>query len=712
MTAPTPNANLLASDRVRLLCAAVVFVAALVLYFITLAPTVTLVDSGELMFAVKSLGVAHPPGFPLYVLLAHAFTWLPFGSVATRVNVASAVFAAAAAATLTLVVAEMLLSLNALPSRTSQPQKQPQKGERKPKKQAVKDERRDVLPVSGEWPLVGVVACVMAGLLFACSRTLWAYATITEVYTLNTLLITVIFFLMFRWRRRILEDRVKTGKHIPGGGVASRHDRWLVAAALVFGLAMGVHHVSVAVTLPAFALLVFATEGFRFFISRRLVKAALAAFAGLAVYLYLPLAALRSPLLNWGDPRSLERLWWHVTGRQYQVFFESSPNVIGRQLHVFRLLVEREFGTVWLPLALLLAVAGLVAAFKRDRWLFGFLALVVVFDMAWALNYEIAEDKDAYYLPTFLALTIAASFGLAWVAERVRASRLPVQAATALLLILALVVPATAAISNFGFNNRRDYFIARDYIENTLKTIEPNGLLLTDDWQVYSPLLYLREVEGMRRDVVAIDIQQLRRTWYYDYLKAAYPEMMAAASDRVDAFLEDLRHWEQDPDLYQRDATLNQRINTRFYDMLEAFVVNHLSHAPVYATVNVATNAQSQNHELTEWLNKTYDYVPRGLVFQVVNKGAFADAPGVQLETRVLNDGSLRFADDDVVKVKVLPVYRVMMTNRGLYLAAHGRHDQAITAFKEALALDPGYRPAEQGLNESLRALRTNQSAK
>ena len=49
-----------------------------------------------------------------------------------------------------------------------------------------------------------------------------------------------------------------------------------------------------------------------------------------------------------------------------------------------------------------------VALFKRDRTLFWGFALVIIFDMAWALNYEIAEDKDAYYLPTFLTLAIAA----------------------------------------------------------------------------------------------------------------------------------------------------------------------------------------------------------------------------------------------------------------------------------------------------------------
>ncbi|MFL6212594.1 MAG: protein O-mannosyl-transferase family [Blastocatellia bacterium] len=707
MTAPTPTANPLASYRVRLLCAAVVFAAALALYLATVAPTVTLVDSGELIFAARSLGVAHPPGFPLYVLLAHAFTWLPFGSVAARVNVASAVFAAVAAAMLTLVVAEMLLSVDLLPFTANKPKK----GERKPKKQAAKDERRDT-PISSEWRLTYVVASMMAGLLFACSRTLWAYATIAEVYTLNTALITIILFLMFRWRRRILEDRIKSGKLLAGGHVASAYDRWLYGAAFVFGLAMGVHHVSAAVTLPAFAVLVFATEGFGFFISRRLAKAALCAFAGLAIYLYLPLAAMRSPLMNWGDPRTAERIWWHITGRQYQVFFESSANVIGKQFNVFLSLVGREFGTIWLPLALLLAIAGLFAAFKRDRWLFGFLILIVIFDMAWALNYEIAEDKDAYYLPTFLVLTIAASFGLVWLARGLRATRLSMKTATAIMAVLALLLPAIAATNNFRFNNRRGYLIARDYVENTLKTIEPNGLLLTDDWQVYSPLLYLREVEGIRRDVVAIDIQQLRRTWYYGYLNAAYPEMMASARDRVDAFLEDLRHWEQDPDLYQRDAMLNERINTRFYDMLEALVVNHLSRAPVYATVNVATNTQSQNHELTEWLRKTYDFVPRGLVFQVTGKGGFTETPDVQLATRGLNDGSLKFDDDDVVKIKVLPVYKVMMTYRGLYLAAQGHHDRAVAAFKEALALDPTYKAAEQGLNESLRALRANESMK
>ena len=114
---------------------------------------------------------------------------------------------------------------------------------------------------------------VGAGLLMAFSRTLWAYATITEVYALNTLLILLVFFLVVRWRRRIIETRTDSNAAV------TTHDTWIYAAAFVFGLAMGVHHVTVALTLPAIAAVVYRTEGLKFFTSRRLLYAALISIA-------------------------------------------------------------------------------------------------------------------------------------------------------------------------------------------------------------------------------------------------------------------------------------------------------------------------------------------------------------------------------------------------------------------------------------------------
>src|SRR5581483_8273259 len=133
-----------------------------------------------------------------------------------------------------------------------------------------------------------------------------------------------------------------------------------------------------------------------------------------------------------------ERIWWHVTGRQYQVFFDFSPEIVGRQFKVFLSLIGREFGFNWLPLGLLMALMGLIALFKRDRTLGWCFVMVIAFDMAWALNYEIAEDKDAYYLPTFLTLSMAAGYGVVWLINRLRRARLPAKLIVGISVIVAL----------------------------------------------------------------------------------------------------------------------------------------------------------------------------------------------------------------------------------------------------------------------------------
>ncbi len=669
------------SPRALWLTAAGVFAAALALYSATLAPTVTLVDSGELIVAARTLGVAHPPGFPLYVLLAHLMTLLPFGSVAVRVNFASALFAALAGAVLTLVAAEVLCGCERPPPGDAHA--------RKPRPGAVAPLPSDSHTVAGV-----LTAAMIAGLLLVCSRTLWAYATIAEVYTLNTFLLLLVFLLMLRWRRAVLDKPL----------AARPSDVWLRAAALVFGLALGVHHVTVGLTLPALAVLVLTTAGGGFFRSRRLAWAALWAFVGLSVYAYLPLAAWRSPPLNWGDPRTLQRLWWHVGGRQYLVSLSFSLAGMANQARTFARLVGREFGPPWLPVGLALSIAGLVVLSRRDRTLFWFLLAIAVCNLAYAFNYDIAEDKDAYYLPVFVAAAIGAGVGayalLELVVTRRRGVYVPSVATGTLLLI-----PVVALAGNLPFNNRHNDFVAADYVDNILRTIEPHGLLLTLDWQVCSPLLYTRLIQHSRSDVVVVDVNLLRRSWYFDYLRREYPKLLADSHDEVDAFLQDLRQWEQDPEAYARDPLLNRRIDTRFNAMILAFVRRHLASAPVYLTQDVALNPETRNGDLAKALFANYQFVPQGLVFQLFSDRAEHELAETQLRMRGLADGTLRFDVDDVVTLKVLPVYVSMAYNRGRYLGAHGHPHRAVESFKEALRLDPAFPPAQRALADALRSV-------
>jgi hypothetical protein len=620
-------------------------------------------------------------------MLAHLASLVPFGNVAERINFSSALFAALACAMLTLVVAETIVTASYVVISK--------------KRRAQEKKKSDYSDVN---QLLIFAPAVGAGLLMAFSRTLWSYATITEVYSLNALLILIVLFLMLRWRRLVTQTILSARLHT--GAAITKHDAWLYVAAAVFGLALGVHHVTVGLTLPAVAVIVWKTQGLRFFTARRFLYAALISIGALVVvYAYLPFAASRSPVINWGTPRSLQEIWWHITGRQYRVFFSFSPQLIGTQLVEFCRMLLREFGFAWLPLPLVLAFAGLTAAYKRDRTIFWFLLVIIAADLFYALTYEIAEDKDAYYLPSFISVAVAAGLGIRWLIDITFSKSLSTGRAYCVGGIAVVLTSATALGANWPFNNRRHYLIAHDYVENLLSTIEPNGLLLTQDWQVASPMFYAQQVEERRRDVKIIDVNLLRRSWYFDYLKRTHPDLIERSRDKIEAFVEDLKTWERDPAAFKSNPLLTQKINTSFLEMIQSVVTNETRVGPVYMTRDLLV-ADTTNGAVTQWLSQNYQLVPHGLVFNLATGSGSRDSPDVRLETRGLADGTVHFEQDDVVNLKIRPAYISMLINRGRYLAILNQHQRAIAVFKEALALDPNAALARQGLAESEAKLR------
>ncbi len=141
-----------------------VALAALLVYRLTLAPSISWAhhggDGGDLIAASYHLGVPHPPGYPLYVLIGYLFGRMEClgGDVAFRFNLLSAVCAAGAAGLVTVVIT-----------------------------------RRS-----------GVLAGWLGGLTFAFGPILWSQATITEVYALNALLLGALLLSLFAGRPRWL----------------------------------------------------------------------------------------------------------------------------------------------------------------------------------------------------------------------------------------------------------------------------------------------------------------------------------------------------------------------------------------------------------------------------------------------------------------------------------------------------------------------------
>ena len=212
------------------------FVLTFVVYLSTLSPTIGEADSFEFQVVSYTLGVAHPTGYPLYILLGKLFSLLPFGNVAYRVNLISPLFAS-------LTVVCLYLCLVHLTRHRA--------------------------------------VSLVAALAFAFSRTFWSQAVIAEVYTLNAFFVALLFYLLLK---RISESA----------------DQRINEIAFVYGLSLTNHITMalLAPTIAIYALLAGVWAGLRRTVRNQVFGTLVAAglfLLGLSVYLYIP---LRWPALH------------------------------------------------------------------------------------------------------------------------------------------------------------------------------------------------------------------------------------------------------------------------------------------------------------------------------------------------------------------------------------------------------------------------------
>ncbi len=567
----------------------VVGLAALSLYVATAYPDVGPVDSGELTLAAWTLGVPHPPGFPLYVLLGWAWAHLlPWGNVAWRLNVFSAVAAALAVAALARFAAAV-----AAPAEEK--------------------------PFARAWPGVAAAA------LLAVGSTYWRAALVAEVYALNTLIVVGILGLCL---------------------TAPQRARWAVGLGGLLGLGLGVHPVSTLFVVPF--LLAWAWPGDK--ATRRTrglhllaMVGAVAALVLLILYAGLMWRAGQDPPLNWGAPDTPRRLWWHITAKQYQVnlltaSWSRRATLLGESLRL------------WLgemtPVGWFLGLAGWYVLSRRQRrWGWAFAASTVV-TLLYTASYDIAQDREAYHLPLFAATALGVAPALAWGARRSRARGRA-------LLALGLVVLALAVGVWRGRTLNRGWdTIPADYVYNALGTVAPDALVLTTDWQLYSPTLYKQGVEGFRPDVLVIDLWLWQnRPWYVEAIMRRYPDLAARWQPALGAFLDELWRFEA--------GTLEDtgRIAAAYRELLTRMAT--ASGRPVYLDVNALAHYQEQG---ATWGGVE---VPEGLFFRVYREAPPTTLPPLDWRLDALRDPRARL---DPVEAGIRQYHAVMLFNRARYL--------------------------------------------
>ena len=457
-------------------------------------------------------------------------------------------------------------------------------------------------------------AAALTAALFAFSPTIWRTSITNEVYPLTGLFVVGVIYLLYR----------------------CDNDRIFYFVMYITGLALTNHIIFFSLALPAIIYLIVVYKP-----KPKLVLTGIVfLFMGLSLYLYIVARTIGGAEIAWGNAYNLQRLFWHLTGKQYQVWmFSLSPNEVAGNLVKGLHFLARDF----LYVLVIPVILGFRLLYRQERGVFWLLLGVLVANVLYTINYSI-PDIESYYIPSLAALVIAFAYGLQVLGKYLR---------PAVVLPVALAVP----IVNYNSCTLRHNSFGIDFGRSHVEQLPDSSLFITTHWDVYSPLMYLREVKAWRTDLVVIDKELLRRTWYIRYLEREYPEFYDRVRPSFEAYLEELYKFE-----YNRPYTAYV-IQSRFIRMLERFVETG-SEAGVY----LATPWPDRD---LNTVKPSYGRFPFGLVYRLSR----VDTPEVYdfstLDLRkppVINDSRLRLN---------LDIVRTMLVNNVKYLTTAGEMEAA-----------------------------------
>lgn len=548
-------------------------------YLVTLAPSVTFWDAGEFIAATRTLGIPHPPGTPLFVLIAHLWAaMLPFGEYAVRTNLLSALLSALGAGFLFLFAHETLAPVV-----------------------------RDLPPREGS--LLRNGGAVAAAVIGAFTFTQWQNSNETEVYAVAGATIALTAWLCLVWRRRRREGGaaanmlllilyiagLSIGNHLlallvgpavvmflwstlraePAPDAGVRRREWAEVAvvagtwALLIGMGLGSQPLSILGGVLCSLAMVFAftsgTAAFSF------LGVALAVF-GITTYYFLYLRSGQHPPLNEAQPDNLNSLLLVIRRAQYPVRTPlDDPTVLhgpdnpGRTLGILWLqLINylQYFDWQWangilggipvgkgmLPwrtgftlLFAWLGLEGLMLQRRNDRpgWWLSFTlflttGLVLMLYMNFKIGFSLARElypqaaqhevreRDYFFVVSFIVWGWWAGLGLVSVARQALARRPTARGLAAAVLGLA----ALPFLLNFTAASRRyaaDQRLPGDFAYDLLNSVPPYGILFTYGDNDTFPLWWAQEVAGIRQDVTVVCLALAQTDWYMRQLRDRPP---------------------------------------------------------------------------------------------------------------------------------------------------------------------------------------------
>lgn len=556
--------------------AGIIFLISFVIYFKTIAPTTSFWDCGEFITCAYTLGIPHPPGAPLYLIVGRVFTLIPFVTdIGLRINTISAIASALSIMFTYLIIVHLVKLWRGIPKSI---------------------EDRIILYSSG----------IIGSLSLAFSDTVWFNAVEAEVYAISLFFTAIVVWLILVWNEKA--DNPNS-------------DRYLLLIAYCVGLAISVHLLNI-LALPAVFLIIyfrkfkfelksfFLFSLFAFFIcvmiypgivkwvpnltlsltawfllffsialilftfyaiksKKHITSLILFSFIlivlGTSTYSIVYIRSNLNPAINENDPETIENLvkylnreqygdWSYVERRaplwEYQIKkmyirylgwqFIGKGTAIGNDGFITETISFKGLWGIGFPF--LFGIFGLVHHFFKDRKrAFTILILFLLTGLAIILYLNQPDpqprERDYVYVGSYFAFALWIGIGIAGAMEAIL-DMLKTQnrnfklAGLVLSGLIALIIsPVNLLANNYHTHDRTGNYVAFDYSYNILQSCEENAFLFTNGDNDTFPLWFLQYVYGIRTDVRVINLSLLNTSWYIKQLKYQEPRVPISLSD-------------------------------------------------------------------------------------------------------------------------------------------------------------------------------------
>jgi hypothetical protein len=577
-------------------------------------------DNGELAAVCTTLGIAHPTGYPLFTILGHLWSLLPLPmTMIYKLNLFSAFCTSMSAVVFFYITFEILSFINYTISTSG-------KKESKIRKSVF--EENSILTLA-----------LITTFSYSFALTIWQLGVSLEVYALQALIYNLIILFIIRYRT--------TTKSI-----------YLYLTSLMIGLGFS-NHMTTLLVIPGVLFLYFynPSKGWEFAKEKfvTLLYLIIPFVIGLSVILYLPIRSSVMPEFNWGwVSRSWDKFIYHASGKQYQIWMFSDPNAISTNLSKFFNVFMSQFG--WLGVFPLLL--GFLSLWLKNKTLLWFLLIIIVSCLAYSLNYTI-HDIETYFILAFIGLLLLMSAGLFMLATKLKR----------FFWILA-IIPFLSLILNYQTNDESENYLVSEYTRILGDNLGKKAIVISAQWDYFvSAFWFKQSVENYRPDVVVVEKELLRRTWYLEQFKRWYPDVTAKVKTEMSNYLSQLELFESGKSY---DNILIQKY---FIDLLNAIIEKNIDERPVYMTLEILQNDNDK-------VGAQFEKIPDGFAFRLERQAVVypISLGKINIDKLIKYNKNL---DNHLVN-GILMMSSTNLTNIARYAQMTGRNDIAEKAIRLA----------------------------